>query len=105
MSNKEEILQFETDDKLQKSKNKSILYQNKLLEIISISLLFIIIFLVFYIFYNKKKSTSINKDSDILILKESDIYSIITMLDIISADKELSQYIQIINRIFHLEQI
>ena len=91
MSNKEGILQFETDEKgdnQQKSKNKSILFQNRILKLISISLTSIIIFLVFYIFYDKKTSTSINKDSDILVLKESDISSIITMSDIISADKE-----------------
>ena len=88
MSNKEEILEFDTDEKPKNSKNKSILNQNKILKIISISLIFIIISLLLFIFYPKKTSTTISNDSDILVLKESDISSIITMSDIISADKE-----------------
>jgi ornithine cyclodeaminase len=67
---------------------KSILHQNKILKIILISLIFIILILLIIIFYHKKTSTSIDKDSDIIVLKESDISSIITMSDIISADKE-----------------
>ena len=88
MSNKEEMLQFETEDKPKISKMKSILQQNKILKIILILLIFIILILLIIIFYHKKTSASIYKDSDIIVLKESDISSIITMSDIISADKE-----------------
>ena len=88
MSNKEEMLQFETEDKPKISKMKSIFQQNKILKIILILLIFIILILLIMIFYHKKTSASIDKDSDIIVLKESDISSIITMSDIISADKE-----------------
>lgn len=90
MSNKEEMLQFDTDeDNKNKSKNESIIFQNKILKIITAILLILIIFLLFKVFFQSKASSSAkNKDTEILVLKESDISSIITMSDIISADKE-----------------
>lgn len=89
MSKKEEMLQFETDEKENKSLNKSIIQQNKILKILLAFLIFIIIFLLFKLFYQKKESYSPSKkDSQILVLKESDISSICTMSDIISAVKE-----------------
>ena len=90
MNNKEEMLQFDTDeDNKNKSKNESIIFQNKILKIITAILLILIIFLLFKVFFQSKASSSAkNKDTEILVLKESDISSIITMSDIISADKE-----------------
>ena len=90
MNNKEEMLQFDTDeDNKNKSKNESIIFQNKILKIITAILLILIIFLLFKVFFQSKASSSAkNKDTEILALKESDISSIITMSDIISADKE-----------------
>ena len=90
MNNKEEMLQFDTDeDNKNKSKNESIIFQNKILKIIIAILLILTIFLLFKVFFQSKASSSAkNKDTEILVLKESDISSIITMSDIISADKE-----------------
>ena len=88
MSKKEEMLQFEVDEKPEKPKNESIIHQNKILKIILGLLLCIIIFLIFKLSYQSKTSSNINKNSEILVIKESDISSIITMSDIILADKE-----------------
>ena len=90
MNNKEEMLQFDTDeDNKSKSKTESIIFQNKILKIIIAILLILTIFLLFKVFFQSKASSSAkNKDTEILVLKESDISSIITMSDIISADKE-----------------
>ena len=88
MSNKENMLEFDTDEKENKSKKDSLIHQNKILKIILIIFLFIIIFLLYKLFTQKDHAISNKKDSEILVLKESDIAPIITMTDIISADKE-----------------
>ena len=84
MEKKEEMLQFDTDDvkseKELKAKNKNLKYIISLLIVIIICLLIKII--PFSKLCNSKKGT------EILILKESDISSMITMRDIIEADKE-----------------
>ena len=84
MEKKEEMLQFDTDDvkseKDLKAKNKNLKYIIILLIVIIICLLIKII--PFSKLCNSKKGT------EILILKESDISSMITMRDIIEADKE-----------------
>ena len=88
MSKKEDMLQFDTDENREKSKNDSIIRQNKILKIsLAISIL-LIIFLLLKICSQNNLSTTTKKDSEILVLKESDISSIITMSDIISANKE-----------------
>ena len=88
MSKKEDMLQFDTDENREKSKNDSIIRQNKILKIsLAISIL-LIIFLLLKICSKNNLSTTTKKDSEILVLKESDISSIITMSDIISANKE-----------------
>jgi ornithine cyclodeaminase len=82
------MLQFDTDENREKSKNDSIIRQNKILKIsLAISIL-LIIFLLLKICSQNNLSTTTKKDSEILVLKESDISSIITMSDIISANKE-----------------
>ena len=88
MSKKEDMLQFDTDENREKSKNDSIIRQNKILKIsLAISIL-LIIFLLLKICSQNNLSTTTKKESEILVLKESDISSIITMSDIISANKE-----------------
>ena len=87
MSKKEDMLQFDTDEDTSKTKKESIIRQNKILKILLFILLELIIFLLFKLFMQNKALSS-NKNTNILVLKESDISSIITMSDIISADKE-----------------
>lgn len=87
MSKKEDMLQFDTDEDTSKTKKESIIRQNKILKILLFILLVLIIFLLFKVFMQNKALSS-NKNTNILVLKESDISSIITMSDIISADKE-----------------
>lgn len=87
MSKKEDMLQFDTDEDTSKTKKDSIIRQNKILKILLFILLALIIFLLFKLFMQNKALSS-NKNTNILVLKESDISSIITMSDIISADKE-----------------
>lgn len=87
MSKNEDMLQFDTDENTSKSKKESIIRQNKILKILLFILLAIIIFLLIKLFMQNKALSS-NKNTNILVLKESDISSIITMRDIISADKE-----------------
>ena len=87
MSKKEDMLQFDTDEDTSKTKKESIIRQNKILKILLFILLALIIFLLFKLFMQNKALSS-NKNTNILVLKESDISSIITMSDIISADKE-----------------
>ena len=84
MEKKEEMLQFDTDDQ---KMDKSLKTQNKRLKYLLILLIVIIILLLLKIcpfskFFCSKRGT------EILILKESDISSMITMSDIIEADKE-----------------
>ena len=88
MSNKENMLQFDTDEKENKLKNDSLVRQNKILKILLTIFLVIIIFLLYKLFSKCHNSTSTKKDSEILVLKESDISPIISMSDIISADRE-----------------
>ena len=88
MSNKENMLQFDTDEKENKLKNDSLVRQNKILKILLTIFLIIIIFLLYKLFSKYHNSTSTKKDSEILVLKESDISPIISMSDIISADRE-----------------
>ena len=88
MSNKENMLQFDTDEKENKLKNDSLVRQNKILKILLTIFLVIIIFLLYKLFSECHNSTSTKKDSEILVLKESDISPIISMSDIISADRE-----------------
>lgn len=87
MSKKEDMLQFDTDEDTSKTKKESIIRQNKILKILLFILLALIIFLLFKLFMQNKALSS-SKNTNILVLKESDISSIITMSDIISADKE-----------------
>ena len=85
MKEKAEILQFDTDE----SKNeKDLKAQNKNLKYILILLIIIIILLLIKIIPFSKLCSSSKKGTEILILKESDISSMITMSDIIEADKE-----------------
>ena len=85
MKEKAEMLQFDTDE----SKNeKELKAQNKNLKYILILLIVIIILLLIKIIPFSKLFNSSKKGTEILILKESDISSMITMSDIIEADKE-----------------
>ena len=85
MKEKSEMLQFDTDE----SKNeKELKAQNKNLKYILILLIVIIILLLIKIIPFSKLFSSSKKGTEILILKESDISSMITMSDIIEADKE-----------------
>ena len=85
MKEKAEMLQFDTDE----SKNeKDLKAQNKNLKYILILLIVIIILLLIKIIPLSKLFSSSKKGTEILILKESDISSMITMKDIIEADKE-----------------
>ena len=88
MSNKENILQFDTDEEVKKSKNDSLTHQNRILKIFLVICVIIIIFLLFRLYAQNKNSNLTKKNSEILVLKESDISPIITMSDIISADRE-----------------
>ena len=86
--NNNNIEQFDTEeDQENKSKSKSIAYQNKILKISLIISVIIIVILCIKLFSSSKSSQK-NEENEILILKESDISSIITMSDIISADRE-----------------
>jgi ornithine cyclodeaminase len=85
MKEKAEMLQFDTDE----SKNeKDLKAQNKNLKYILILLIIIIILLLIKIIPFSKLFNSSKKGTEILILKECDISSMITMSDIIEADKE-----------------
>ena len=84
MKEKEEMLQFDTDES---KPDKKLLDQNKTLKYILI-LLIIIIFLLILKIIPFSKLLNPKKGTEILILKESDISSMITMSDIIEADKE-----------------
>lgn len=84
MEEKEEIMQFDTDET---KTNKNLKIQNKRLKYILILLIVIIIVLILKIIPFSKLFCS-KKGTEILILKESDISSMITMSDIIEADKE-----------------
>ena len=83
MNEKEEILQFDTDEE----KPKKLQDQIQRLKYILIFLILIIILLILKLIPFSKFFCS-KKGSEILILKESDISSMITMSDIIEADKE-----------------
>ena len=83
MAEKEEILQFDTDEE----KPKKLQEQIQRLKYILIFLILIIILLILKLIPFSKLFCS-KKGSEILILKESDISSMITMSDIIEADKE-----------------
>ena len=84
MEKKEEMLQFDTDEKKPDVDLKS---QNKNLKYL-IAVLFIIIIILILKIFPICKLFSSKKATGILILKESDISSIITMSDIIEADKQ-----------------
>ena len=84
MKEKEEMLQFDTDEEKPDKKLKD---QIKRLKYILILLIVIIILLILKLIPFSKLFCS-KKGSEILILKESDISSMITMSDIIEADKE-----------------
>lgn len=84
MEEKEEIMQFDTDET---KTDKNLKIQNKRLKYILILLIVIIIVLILKIIPFSKLFCS-KKGTEILILKESDISSMITMSDIIEADKE-----------------
>ena len=84
MEKKEEMLQFDTDDR---KSEKDLKAKNKNLKYIIILLIVIIILLLIKIIPFSKLCNS-KKGTEILILKESDISSMITMRDIIEADKE-----------------
>ena len=84
MEEKEEIMQFDTDET---KTDKNLKIQNKRLKYLLILLIVIIIVLILKIIPFSKLFCS-KKGTEILILKESDISSMITMSDIIEADKE-----------------
>ena len=84
MEEKEEIMQFDTDET---KTDKNLKIQNKRLKYLLILLIVIIILLILKIIPFSKLFCS-KKGTEILILKESDISSMITMSDIIEADKE-----------------
>ena len=84
MEKKEEMIQFDTDEKKPDVDLKS---QNKNLKYL-IAVLFIIIIILILKILPICKLFSSKKATGILILKESDISSIITMSDIIEADKQ-----------------
>ena len=84
MEEKEEIMQFDTDET---KTGKNLKIQNKRLKYLLILLIVIIIVLILKIIPFSKLFCS-KKGTEILILKESDISSMITMSDIIEADKE-----------------
>lgn len=84
MEEKEEIMQFDTDET---KTGKNLKIQNKRLKYLLILLIIIIILLILKIIPFSKLFCS-KKGTEILILKESDISSMITMSDIIEADKE-----------------
>ena len=84
MEKKEEMLQFDTDEKKPDVDLKS---QNKNLKYL-LAVLFIIIIILILKILPICKLFSSKKATGILILKESDISSIITMSDIIEADKQ-----------------
>ena len=84
MEEKEEIMQFDTDET---KIDKNLKIQNKRLKYLLILLIVIIILLILKIIPFSKLFCS-KKGTEILILKESDISSMITMSDIIEADKE-----------------
>ena len=79
------MLQFDTDEKKPEIDLKS---QNKKLKYLSILLIAIIVLLLLKLIPFCKLFSSQKKGTEILILKESDISSIITMSDIIEADRE-----------------
>jgi ornithine cyclodeaminase len=81
---KEEFLHFDTDEV---KPDKKLLDQNKKLKYILILLISIIVLLILKLIpFSKLLNTK--KGTEILILKESDISSMISMSDIIEADKE-----------------
>ena len=84
MEEKEEIMQFDTDET---KTDKNLKIQNKRLKYLLILLIVIIILLILKIIPFSKLFCS-KKGTEILILKESDISSMITMSDIIEADKK-----------------
>ena len=84
MKEKEEILQFDTDEK---EPDKKLKEKIEKLKYILIFLIIIIILLILKLIPFSKLFCA-KKGSEILILKESDISSMITMSDIIEADKE-----------------
>ena len=84
MEEKEEIMQFDTDET---KTDKNLKIQNKRMKYLLILLIVIIILLILKIIPFSKLFCS-KKGTEILILKESDISSMITMSDIIEADKE-----------------
>ena len=85
MEKKEEMLQFDTDEQ---KPDKDLKSQNKKLKYLTILLICIIILLLFKLIPFSKLFCSQKKGTEILILKESDISSMISMSDIIEADKE-----------------
>ena len=84
MKEKEEMLQFDTDEEKPDKKLKD---QIKTLKYILILLIVIIIILILKLIPFSKFFCS-KKGTEILILKESDMSSMISMSDIIEADKE-----------------
>ena len=85
MEKKEEMLQFDTDEQ---KPDKDLKSQNKKLKYLTILLICIIILLLLKLIPFSKLFCSHKKGTEILILKESDISSMISMSDIIEADKE-----------------
>ena len=85
MEKKEEMLQFDTDEQ---KPDKDLKSQNKKLKYLTILLICIIILLLLKLIPFSKLFCSQKNGTEILILKESDISSMISMSDIIEADKE-----------------
>ena len=85
MKEKEEMLQFDTDEE---KPNKKLKEQIRHLKYILILLIIIICLLILKLIPFSKLFCSKKGSTEILILKESDISSMISMSDIIEADKE-----------------
>ena len=85
MEKKEEMLQFDTDEQ---KPDKDLKSQNKKLKYLTILLICIIILLLLKLIPFSTLFCSQKKGTEILILKESDISSMISMSDIIEADRE-----------------
>ena len=85
MKENEEMLQFDTDEE---KPNKKLKEQIKHLKYILILLIIIICLLILKLIPFSKLFCSKKGSTEILILKESDISSMISMSDIIEADKE-----------------
>ena len=87
MSKEDDIIPFDTDEKDTKNKVKSLNKEVKLFKILSFALLALMIIFAFIHFKGLSCSSFTMKETDILVLKESDVSPIVQMSDIIDADE------------------